>query len=162
MTLSACAKSRVAPIYDAKVGQTVLSSGKKQDEHPMSQTTTLIALARNEGPFLLEWVAYHRAIGFDRIVVLSDTSQDGTEALLDRLAAADAIIHVPKSRQTETEAKGFRARAYGHALNMDVVQSADWVMAELADLWQRGPCAVYQPDAAAPPDTCRPVRPCVV
>jgi len=95
----------------------------------MSQTTTLIALARNEGPFLLEWVAYHRAIGFDHIIVLSDTSQDGTEALLDRLAAADALVHVSRSRQTDSEAKGFRARAYGHALSMPQVQNADWVMA---------------------------------
>lgn len=94
----------------------------------MPQTTTLIATARNEGPFLLEWVAYHRAIGFDQIVILSDVSQDGTETLLDKLAATRAITHIPKSAQPQIETKGFRNRAYAHALSLPAVQQADWVM----------------------------------
>lgn len=94
----------------------------------MPQTTTLIATARNEGPFLLEWVAYHRAIGFDHIVILSDVSQDGTETLLDKLAATRAITHIPKSAQPQIDAKGFRNRAYAHALTLPAVQQADWVM----------------------------------
>lgn len=94
----------------------------------MAQTTTLIATARNEGPFLLEWVAYHRAIGFDQIIILSDPSQDGTEALLEKLASTRAITHIPRSEQAEIDTKGFRNRAYAHALTLDSVQSSDWVM----------------------------------
>lgn len=94
----------------------------------MPQTTTLIATARNEGPFLLEWVAYHRAIGFDRIVILSDTSQDGTEAMLDRLAETRAITHISRDQLIDSDTKGFRNRAYAHALTLPAVQEADWVM----------------------------------
>lgn len=94
----------------------------------MAQTTTLIATARNEGPFLLEWVAYHRAIGFDQIIILSDPSHDGTEALLDKLASTRAITHIPRAAQAEIDTKGFRNRAYAHALTLDAVQSSDWVM----------------------------------
>ncbi|MEL6641006.1 MAG: glycosyltransferase family 2 protein [Pseudomonadota bacterium] len=94
----------------------------------MAQTTTLIATARNEGPFLLEWVAYHRAIGFDRIIILSDPSQDGTEALLDKLATTRAITHIPRDAQAEIDTKGFRNRAYAHALTLPEVQQSDWVM----------------------------------
>lgn len=94
----------------------------------MAQTTTLIATARNEGPFLLEWVAYHRAIGFDRIIILSDPSQDGTEALLDKLASTGAITHIPRQDQAEIDTKGFRNRAYAHALTLSEVQQSDWVM----------------------------------
>lgn len=94
----------------------------------MAQTTTLIATARNEGPFLLEWVAYHRAIGFDRIIILSDPSQDGTEALLDKLASTRAITHIPRKEQAEIDTKGFRNRAYAHALTLSEVQQSDWVM----------------------------------
>ena len=28
---------------------------------------TLFSAMKNEAPFLLEWVAYHKAIGFDRL-----------------------------------------------------------------------------------------------
>ena len=94
----------------------------------MAQTTTLIATARNEGPFLLEWVAYHRAIGFDRIIILSDPSQDGTENLLDKLSDARAITHIPRQAQAEIDTKGFRNRAYAHALTLTEVQQSDWVM----------------------------------
>ena len=53
----------------------------------------LVSAMKNESPFLLEWVAYHRVIGFDRIVVFSNSSNDGTEELLAALAAAGAIAH---------------------------------------------------------------------
>ena len=94
----------------------------------MTQTTTLIATARNEGPFLVDWIAYHRAIGFDQIIILSDVSVDGSQVLLDALAAAGAITHIPKTQQTTTQAKGHRNRAYAHALALPEVQTSDWVM----------------------------------
>ena len=37
----------------------------------MSGHRTVIMTAKNEGAFLLEWVAYHRLIGFDNIVISS-------------------------------------------------------------------------------------------
>ncbi|MCK0122145.1 glycosyltransferase family 2 protein [Loktanella sp. F6476L] len=94
----------------------------------MTMTTTLIATARNEGPFLLEWVAYHRAIGFDRIIVLSDISEDGSEVLLDALDAVGAITHIPKSALTSPPGNGHRNRAYAYALALPEVQASDWVM----------------------------------
>lgn len=53
----------------------------------------LVTAVRNEAPFLLEWIAYHRLIGFSRIVVLSNTSDDGTEDILAALAEAGEIAH---------------------------------------------------------------------
>ena len=32
----------------------------------------LVSAMRNEGPFILEWLAYHRVIGIGRIVVISN------------------------------------------------------------------------------------------
>ena len=37
---------------------------------------------RDEGPYLLEWVAYHRLIGFTDIVVCSNDCVDGSPAHL--------------------------------------------------------------------------------
>ena len=46
---------------------------------------------RNEGPFLLEWIAYHRVIGIDRVVIVSNGSTDGSDALCEALAEAGEI-----------------------------------------------------------------------
>ncbi|MFT6271836.1 MAG: hypothetical protein ACI9KS_000347 [Sulfitobacter sp.] len=54
----------------------------------------LFTVVRNEAPFLLEWVAFHRLIGFDRIHVYSNNCDDRTPELLDELARLGLIAHV--------------------------------------------------------------------
>lgn len=56
-------------------------------------TTTLVAIMKDERPYVIEWVAYHRLIGFDRLVVYSNDCTDGTDTLLDRLAALALVEH---------------------------------------------------------------------
>lgn len=56
-------------------------------------TTTLCAIAKDEGPYLLEWIAYHQLIGFDRIVVFSNDCSDGSDQMLETLARQGAIEH---------------------------------------------------------------------
>ncbi|HLQ18006.1 MAG TPA: glycosyltransferase family 2 protein, partial [Tabrizicola sp.] len=41
----------------------------------------LVSAMRNEGPFLLEWVAYHRVIGVRQIVIVSNGSTDGSDEI---------------------------------------------------------------------------------
>ena len=48
----------------------------------------LFSAVKNEAPFLLEWIAYHKVIGFDEIVICSNPSTDGTEEILAPLALA--------------------------------------------------------------------------
>lgn len=47
----------------------------------------LVSMMKDEGPFLLEWLAHHRALGFDRILVWTNDCTDGTDRMLDRLEA---------------------------------------------------------------------------
>lgn len=51
----------------------------------------LVSAMRNEGPFVLEWLAYHRVIGVDRVVIVSNGSTDGSDDLLAALAEAGEI-----------------------------------------------------------------------
>ncbi len=50
---------------------------------------------KNEGPFILEWVAHHRVVGFDAIYVASNDCSDGSDALLAALDRAGIMGHVP-------------------------------------------------------------------
>ncbi len=85
----------------------------------------LFSSVKNEGPFLLEWVAYHRSIGFGPIVIFSNDSTDGTTALLDALDAQGAIHHVLQNLTADQVPQYVAAdNAFDHPAFVD----ADWLM----------------------------------
>ncbi len=57
---------------------------------------------RNEGLVLVEWLAYHRVIGFDPVIVATNDCTDGSDRLLDFLAAAGAVLHLRNSVPPDT------------------------------------------------------------
>lgn len=54
---------------------------------------------RNEGPFLLEWVAHHMAMGFDRFLIFTNDCEDGTDRMADRLAGLGLARHIRNTPQ---------------------------------------------------------------
>ena len=57
----------------------------------------LLSAMKNEGPFLIEWVAYHRVIGFEQIVIHSNDCDDKSDLLLDALHDAGIVRHIRHS-----------------------------------------------------------------
>jgi hypothetical protein len=74
----------------------------------------LVATARNEGPFLVEWLAHQRIIGFDRIFLYTNDNDDGSDALLRRLAQHGLLTLVTNSAGSEANPQ---CKAYEHALH---------------------------------------------
>lgn len=58
-------------------------------------TLLTFTVMKNEGPFILEWVAWQRLMGVDWIVVLSNDCDDGTDAILDQLDRTGLVRHLP-------------------------------------------------------------------
>lgn len=58
---------------------------------PAKPSICLVSPARNEGPYLLEWIAWHRMIGFDDIIVLTHDCTDGSDVLLDLSALSREV-----------------------------------------------------------------------
>jgi hypothetical protein len=85
-----------------------------------------ILTQRNEGGFLLEWLAHHRAIGFTDFLVFSNDCQDGSDLMLDRLAQLGYLAHQPNPPPYDKAGIQFSAmkRAAGHPL----LRAADWVV----------------------------------
>lgn len=54
----------------------------------------LVATMRNEGPYLVEWVAYHRLIGFTDVLVCTNDCDDGSPELLDALQEQGLLRHL--------------------------------------------------------------------
>ena len=68
------------------------------DVEERAQGTLRLAIAaifKNEGPYILEWIAYHRVLGVDRFFVADNNSDDGSSELLAALDRADIIDHLP-------------------------------------------------------------------
>jgi hypothetical protein len=53
------------------------------------------AIFKNEGPYVLEWVAVHRALGIERFFVADNASTDETTAILAALDRAGLVTHIP-------------------------------------------------------------------
>ena len=63
---------------------------------PPADPRILVATCmKDEGPFILEWIAWNRAIGVTDIVVFTNDCSDGTDLLLDRLDAMGLVRHLP-------------------------------------------------------------------
>ena len=96
----------------------------KQDEvsHPGLRITA-VTCVKNEGPFLLEWIAFNRVIGVTDFLFYSNDCSDGTDRMLDALALRGVVRHLPNP----AEGRNYQMEALKHAASQDIVTGADWV-----------------------------------
>lgn len=87
---------------------------------------TAVLTVRDEGAFLLEWLAHHRAIGFTDFLVFSNDCTDGTDAMLDRLQEMGQLTHVPNPGPYDKA--GIQWTALKQADKHPLVKNADWLM----------------------------------
>ena len=83
-----------------------------------------ILTLRNEGSFLLEWLAHHRAAGVTDFLVFSNDCNDGTDLMLDRLQAMGWLTHV---RNDSHQEKGPQWQALKLAAHHPLIRVADWI-----------------------------------
>ena len=84
---------------------------------------TAVTCVKNEGPFLLEWIAFNRLIGVTDHLFYSNDCTDGTDRLLDALAGRGLVRHLPNP----AEGRNYQMEALKHAARQDIVTQADWV-----------------------------------
>ncbi len=68
-------------------------SHTKTAEPETSNRTAIVTTMKNEGPFILEWIAYHRMIGVDDFLIYTNDCTDGTDMLLDLLQTKGIVQH---------------------------------------------------------------------
>ncbi|MGL4237532.1 glycosyltransferase family 2 protein [Tabrizicola sp.] len=86
---------------------------------------TAVLTVRNEGAFLLEWLAHHRAAGITDFLVFSNDCADGTDAMLDRLQAIGWLTHL---RNPGPHPEGPQWAALKLADKHPLVRQADWLL----------------------------------
>ncbi|QBF31404.1 glycosyltransferase family 2 protein [Thalassococcus sp. S3] len=84
---------------------------------------TAVTCVKNEGPFLLEWIAFQRLIGVTDFLFYSNDCTDGTDHLLDALATRGGVTHLPNPAQ----GRNYQMEALKHAKKHPLVTGADWI-----------------------------------
>lgn len=101
----------------------------KRHQSPHGQVTA-VSMMKDEGPFVLEWVAHHLAIGFSDLVVYTNDCSDGTDDMLIRLEELGLCHH---RRNVIPEGIRPQPSALNYAQDEPVVCNSDWVMVFDAD-----------------------------
>ena len=84
-----------------------------------------VMTVKNEGSFLLDWLAHHRACGFTDFLVFSNDCTDGTDLILDRLQTKGWLTQVRNDGPHET---GPQWAALKAADRHPLVKAADWLL----------------------------------
>lgn len=85
-----------------------------------------ILTVRNEGAFLLEWLAHHQASGFTDFLVFSNDCQDGTDQMLDRLAELGHVVHIRNDGPYDKH--GIQFTALRAAARHSLTATAGWIL----------------------------------
>ena len=91
-------------------------------EHPKVLVTTCM---KDEGPFILEWVAWQKAVGVTDIVVFSNDCSDGTAEILDRLDELGEITHLPNPALASGSTL-FQPQALAYTMLLSNYRNADY------------------------------------
>jgi len=85
----------------------------------------IMTTMKNEGPFMLEWVAHNLSIGFTGIVIFTNDCDDGTDLIAQRLDELGFCSHRPNEI---TDGASPQRRALRRSGYHPWVRDADWLM----------------------------------
>ncbi|WP_420567073.1 glycosyltransferase family 2 protein [Thalassovita sp.] len=86
--------------------------------------TAIVGCMKNEAPYILEWVAYHRAIGVDDFLIYTNDCSDGTDQILRRLQELGILQHRNNDNWSGNSPQQF---ALDNARQEPVLKNADWI-----------------------------------
>lgn len=87
----------------------------------------ILGTMKNEGPYILEWVAHHLSVGVDRFMIFSNDCDDGTDLILDRLAAHIRMRHQPNPKSLFPDRGNWQVMAQRYARLFNDYKSAGWI-----------------------------------
>ncbi len=89
-----------------------------------SKRSCIVATARNEGVYLIEWIAYHLELGFEKIFLYTNNNTDGSTELVQELHNAGLVEMIESD---VGEGGNAQNKAYSHALKVNsAVLDYEW------------------------------------
>ena len=90
-----------------------------------STGNVIVGCMKNEAPYILEWVAYHRAMGVDNFLIYTNGCEDGTSEILDRLQEMGILQH---RNNDNWKGNSPQQHALNQSLKEPVIKNADWII----------------------------------
>ena len=97
------------------------------------ETVLLVTIMRNEGPYILEWVAHHLSVGVDEFLIFTNDCDDGTDAILSRLGRFHRVTQVPNPKVMFRDKGNWQVMALRYAQQFGDYRTADWIYHTDAD-----------------------------
>lgn len=93
----------------------------------MSEHVTIVTVMKDEGPFILEWIAWNRMIGVSHFIVMTNDCSDGTDAILDRLDDMGIVTHLPNPWGVFSQGTPHGV-ALKYAPQLKAYRRSDWIL----------------------------------
>lgn len=121
------AHSRFAPKNTdiVNIQETIPMAPIDFDNRPEPTGTLLIGCMKNEAPYILEWIAYHRSIGVDEFLIYSNDCTDGTKEMLKQLDKLGIIYH---KNNDNWKGNSPQQAALNDALKHKAYRKAKWLI----------------------------------
>ena len=98
---------------------------KPRDLPKGSSGRVIVGCMKNEAPYIVEWVAYHRASGVDNFIIYTNGCEDGTSEILDRLQDMGVLQHRNNDNWRGNSPQQF---ALNQSQKEPVIQNAEWII----------------------------------
>lgn len=120
-----------APLFDLAKAEWGMEPVRMPEEEMTApprgdNSVAIVTCMKNEGPFILEWLAYHRAIGIEGFLVYTNDCTDGTDTFLDLLMDKGYVQHRDNPFKG-TDLKPQHA-ALQAAESEEVITGSDWAI----------------------------------
>lgn len=95
----------------------------------------LLSIMRNEGPYILEWLAHHFTLGIDDLLIFTNGCTDNTDKILDRLEVMmpHRVKHQPNPKVMFPDRGKWHIMALRYAGHFGRYKAADWLYVTDAD-----------------------------
>ncbi len=100
-------------------------AGGKAPAEGLGLKSVIVTTMKNEGPFMLEWVAYNRLIGFTDFLIYTNDCEDGTELIAQRLEKLGLAKHHENPLK---EGISPQRTALSNSIKQNVAKEADWLL----------------------------------
>jgi hypothetical protein len=94
-----------------------------------TEKTLMLTVMRNEGPYILEWVAHHFTLGIDDLLIFTNFCTDNTDKILDRLEVLmpHRVKHQPNPKVMFPDRGMWHIMALRYAGHFGRYRAADWL-----------------------------------
>ena len=111
---------RMRPANEGVIPSPYPAAERRPDGRPF----VIVGCMKDEAPYIVDWVAHHRAVGFDGFLIYTNDCSDPTEAILGRLAAMGVVEHRPND---DWRGNSPQQHALNRALREPLMRGAEWI-----------------------------------